>query len=66
MEVRIKFEAVVYIEADDMREVVRKWACMPLFSDEARLAGADFCEIVSVEDANTFEDMGEEFNRPWD
>ena len=63
MKVRIKFEAEVYIEGKDMGEVARKWQWMPILSEYAvENASGDFCGIVSVEDAETYEDLSVEFN----
>lgn len=64
MRVRIKFSADVYIEGKDMSEVKEKFDCMPLFSADALLNGyAEFNELLLVEDAETYNDLMEEYQK---
>ena len=51
MQVRIKFSADVVITACDVQEARRKWESMPLWSEEMRNAGAEFSEVLLIEDA---------------
>ena len=61
MEVRIKFSADLIIEGETIQEVRSKWENMPLFSEEAKAAKAEFSEILLIEDAATYEDLWSEF-----
>lgn len=61
MEVRIKFSADVVITACDVQEARRKWESMPLWSEEMRDAGAEFSEVLLIEDADTCEDLKSDF-----
>ena len=45
-----------------MEQVVDKWQAMSLFSEEAEDSGVEFYDIESVEDADTFEDLMDEFH----
>lgn len=64
MKVRFKFSADIYIEGKDMSEVREKFVCMPLFSSDALLNGnAEFNELLLVEDAETYNDLMEEYQR---
>ena len=64
MEIRIKFSAEVYIKGDDMNEIKSKFEDMPLFSADAiEDCGAEFGEILLVEDAETYKDMMNEYNK---
>ena len=63
MEVRFKFSADVCIEGADLAEIVSKFESMPLFSQEAMNEGhADDIETLLVEDADTYEDLMDEYN----
>ena len=62
MEVRITFRSEVFIKGDNMKEIKEKFEELPLYSADAlEDASADFCEVVSVEDAETHEDLENEF-----
>lgn len=62
MEVRITFRSEVFIEGDNMKEIREKFEELPLYSADAlENASADFCEVVSVEDTETSEDLENEF-----
>lgn len=53
----------MYVEGKDIGEVAKKWQWMPILSEYAvENASGDFCGIVSVEDADTYEDLSAEFN----
>lgn len=66
MEVRITFRSEIFLEGKDMKEIVEKWEDMELFSKEANEAYACEVEVVSVEDAETYDDLMDEFNDPYD
>ena len=61
MQVRIKFSADVVITACDVQEARRKWESMPLWSEEMKNAGAEFSEVLLIEDADTYEDLKSDF-----
>ena len=62
MKVRIKFSADLYIEAENLKEVNDKFSFTPLLSDEAReKLGAEFSDILLVENADTHEDLLNKF-----
>lgn len=59
--VRIKFSADLVVEADSLEQANDKWMAMPLFSPEALDCGAEFSETLLVEDADTYNDISEEW-----
>lgn len=61
--VRIKFDADIVIEGEDMAEVVSNWLNLPLFTNEAVEHGVEFGEVFLVEDAETYDDLMGEFNK---
>ena len=60
-ELRITFRAEVYLTGDNLDEIKQKWEDLPLFSADALDAHADYVELISVEDAETYEDLTSEF-----
>ena len=63
MEARITFRSQVYIKGENLSEIRDKWYSLPLYSAEAlEECSADFIEITSVEDAETYKDIESEFN----
>ena len=64
MEVRFKFSADIYLKGKNMAEIREKFENMPLFSAEALENGsAEFNELLLVEDANTYKDLMDEYNK---
>ena len=64
MVVRFKFSADVYISGKDMAEIKQKFEDMPLFSADALEDGsAEFSELLLVEDAETYDDLMDEYNK---
>ena len=62
MRVRFKFSADIYIDGKDMSEVREKFETIPLFSADALEDGyAEFNELLLVEDADTNEDLMENY-----
>ena len=57
MEVRITFRSGVYIEGDTLRDIKEKWESLPLYSQDAEKAGADFIELISVEDTDDYSNL---------
>lgn len=66
MEVRIKFNADIYIEGETMQEVREKFESMELWSQEAKDCGVEFSEIQLVEDAETYDDKRKEYDHCYD
>ena len=64
MKVRFKFDADLVIAGTNMEEVKEIWFNLPLFSKEAMECSAEFCEILLVEDAETYDDLMDEYNSP--
>ena len=62
MEVRIKFTADAYFEGESIEEIKNQWEGLNLFSEEAKSHGAEFGEVLIVDDAETYEDLMERFN----
>lgn len=56
--VRVKFSADLIIDAESYEEARLKWEQLPLFSQEAKECGVEYCETLLVEDADTYEDVG--------
>ena len=63
MEVRITFRSEVYIEGDNLRDIKEKWESLPLYSQDAEKADADFIELISVEDADTHKNLKYYWNK---
>jgi len=66
MEVRIKFNADLFITGETMAEVRKKFESMELWSQEAKDYGAEFSEIELVEDAETYDDKRKEYDHCYD
>lgn len=64
--VRITYRAEVYIEADTLAEARDEWENMDLFSNDAIKHYADFVELVSVEDAETYKDLRSDWSDAYD
>ena len=63
MEVRITFRSEVYISGENMAEIRDKWESMNLYEKDN---GVGFVEINTVEDAETYNDMMQEFYHAYD
>lgn len=62
MTVRITFRSEVYIKGDSLKEIIDKWVSLPLYSVEALSRHhAELVELESVEDAETFKDLIQEW-----
>lgn len=58
MEARITFRSEIYIEGKDIGDIEDKFQNIPLFSADAlEKYGAEFIEVVSVEDADSNKDL---------
>lgn len=62
MEVRVRFQADVYIEGDTLEEIKEKWEEMPIFcADALEDYGADISETISAMNTENWEDCTKEF-----
>lgn len=62
--VRIRFSAEIYFEGETIEDVAKQWVNTTLLSEDAISNHyADFLEIESVEDEDTGEDIGYEFDK---
>ena len=59
MEVRFTYRSEVYIKGDSLEEIKDKWEALNLTSQEGN---SGFVELCSVVDADTHEDLENEFN----
>jgi len=63
---RITFRGEVYIESESLQQAKEKWEDLTLFSDEAKENySADFVELESVENADTYEDLTSKFKNAY-
>ena len=62
MKVRIKFDADIVIEGNNISEIKSKWLTLPLFSEEAINLSLEFGEVILVEDGDTYDDLMTAFN----
>ena len=64
MEVRITYRSEVYIQGDTLEDIKRTWENINLddVKHEENVTDYGFVELVSVEDANSYEDLTSEFN----
>ena len=62
MKDRIKFDADIVIEGNNMSEIKSKWLSLPLFSEEAINLSLEFGEVILVEDGDTYDDLMTAFN----
>lgn len=58
MEVRITYRNEINIKGDSLKEIKDKWEALNLTSQQGN---ATFVELCSVEDAETYEDLTNEF-----
>lgn len=62
MDVRITFRSEVYVSGDTMDEIRDKFEDMQIFDSNAiNENDAAFIELISVEDAETYEDLEREY-----
>ena len=62
MKVRIKFDADIVIEGNNISEIKSKWLTLPLFSEEAINLSLEFGQVILVEDGDTYDDLMTAFN----
>ena len=61
MKVRIVFSSEIVIDGENIDQVREKWEDLSIFSKEATKSGVEFAEVVAVENAETNEDMSDEW-----
>ena len=67
MEVRITFRSEIYVSGKTLAECKEQWEEMSLFSADALLKNhANFVEVCSIEDADTYEDLEDEWDKDED
>ncbi len=69
MVARITFRSEIYIEGEDIKEIRDRFERIPIYDvklDGDKESEYGFCEIMSVEDAETNEDMETEFYHAYD
>lgn len=62
MKVRIVWSTEVCLEGDNMKEIKDKWEHLSLYSKDLSDNNAEYVEICSVEDAETYDDLQREFD----
>ena len=61
MKVRVNFRSGVFLEGDTIKDIQEQWYNLPLFSADAlKKHNAYFIETLSIEDADTYEDLTNE------
>lgn len=61
VKVRIKFDADIVIEAENLSDARCKWESMQLFSKEAKDSGVEFGETLLIENAENYDDLSKEW-----
>jgi len=61
VKVRIKFDADIVIEAENLSDARCKWESMQLFSKEAMDSGVEFGETLLIENAENYDDLSKEW-----
>ena len=66
MTVRVTFRSEVYIDASSVAEAKEKFEAMELYSEKAKKEmSADYIEIDSIEDGDTYDDLTEEWDKAY-
>lgn len=66
MTVRVTFRSEVYIDASSVAEAKEKFEAMELYSEKAKKEmNADFVEINSIEDGDTYDDLTEKWDESY-
>ena len=64
MTVRITFRSEIFIEGKNLKEIRNKFENLPLYDidfKDANVSDYGYCELVSVEDADSNEDLENEY-----
>lgn len=64
MEVRITYRSEIYIQGDTLEDIKKTWENIILddVGHEENVTDYGFVELMSVEDANSYEDLTSKFN----
>ncbi len=60
--VRITFRCEDFISGETVDVIRSRWESLPIFSDEALKCQSEVVEVVSVEDAESYDDLSDEWN----
>ena len=64
--VTFRFRSEVYIDASSVAEAKEKFEAMELYSEKAKKEmNADFVEINSIEDSDTYDDLTEKWDESY-
>lgn len=66
MEIRISYRSEIYLEGDSLEEIKRKFEDInldPVGKDDESVTDYGYVELVSVEDANTYDDLEKEWRK---
>ena len=61
VQVRIKFDADLIIEAENLAEARIKFEGLPLFTEVAKACNVEYGETLFIEDANTYDDLSHDW-----
>ena len=64
MEVRITYRSEIYIQGDTLEDIKKTWENINLddVKHEENVSDYGFVELMSVEDADSYEDLTSKFN----
>ena len=69
MEVRITYRSEIYIQGANIKEIRDKYETLdldPVDKEDESVTGYSFCETVSVEDADSYEDLMNDYWKAYD
>lgn len=69
MTVRITFRSEIFIEGKNLKEIRNKFENLPLYDidfEDDKVSDYGYCELVSVEDADSNEDLENEYLKAFD
>ena len=64
MEVRITYRSEIYIKGNTFKDIMDKYESLnldPTDKDDESITDYGFCETISVEDADSYEDLMSEY-----
>ena len=64
MEVRVTYRSEIYIQGDTLEDIKRTWESINLddVEHEENVTSYGFVKLMSVEDADSYEDLTSKFN----
>jgi len=68
MEARITYRSEVYIKGNSLEEIKEKWESINLdnVENEKDVTDYGFIDVISIEDANSYEDLMPKFDSLYD